>query len=102
MAIAAGQEMNQTRSHWLVAGSIALVAVASAIMAMSSLNGFSNPASGDLPVSSMNGVSLVILAAGMLIILALESTHQKRRRARHAGMARAGDLLVVGPASTGG
>jgi hypothetical protein len=94
--------MNPTRSHWIVAGSMAAAAVATAIMAASALSGFGGSASGDLP-ASMSAFSTAILAVGMLIILGLESTHQSRRRARRAGMSRMGDLLPITPApSTNG
>ena len=91
--------MNRTRSHWLLAALVAAAAAASVITALDSIRGFASSGSGDSP-ASMSGLSLAILAVGMLIILGLESSHQRRHRARRAGMARAGDLLAVRPASS--
>jgi hypothetical protein len=47
--------------------------------------------------ASMSGVSTAILAVGMLIILSLEFSHQDRRRARRAVMARVADHPAVVP-----
>jgi protein-S-isoprenylcysteine O-methyltransferase Ste14 len=88
--------MNRTRSHWLVAGTLAAAAVATVIMVMGSMSGFSSSVTGDSP-ASMSGVSTAILAVGMLIILSLEFSHQNRRNARRAGMARVADHPAVVP-----
>ena len=74
----------------LAVGAIVATGLTGILLVIVSLNGFQNPSTGDVAISSMGGrlLSLAILLVGMLGLLSLELTHTMRRL-QHAAVASA-------------
>lgn len=93
--------MNLTHGQLLVAGSMVAAAVASVVIAMSSISGFASSGTGDTAAAPMSGPSLAILVAGALIVSSLEFSNQRRRHACSAAMARVANHVTARPISPG-